>query len=60
MVTIKRNNNPATEKQTILMNLFRMINIEAAIKNTPVNIMVYPPPGKKDDIIPRNVSVIKK
>ena len=60
MVIMNRNNNPASEKQTTLMNLFRMINIEAAIKKAPVNNIVYPPPGKNDDIIPRNVSVIKK
>jgi hypothetical protein len=60
MVIMNRNNKPASEKQTVLINLFRMMNIEAAIKNTPVNNIVYPPPGKKDDIIPRKVSVIKK
>ena len=60
MVTIKRNNKPASEKQTTLMNLFRMIHIEAAIKKAPVNKIVNPPPGKNEDIIPRKVSVIKK
>ena len=37
-----------------------LLQTDAAINSEPVNKMVYPPPGINDDIIPRNISVIKK